>query len=499
MTSGAQVMEQLLRREVQSVSISRVSEDLPLSAPLRSFVRRAPVTCRVDTPVYETFKAMASERVGSVVAVDGDGRPRGILTLRDVLPRVVLPRRPLETPVSEVMSPDPISLPADAAAADAALLMAQHGVAHLCLVDDGRLVGVVSERDLFALQRVGMVHLTRSILNAPDLPSLARAAASIHALVDQMMAQGVTARPLVRIITTLNDHTARRAIDLELAESGDGLPAFTWLAFGSEGRKEQTLKTDQDNGMAFDAPPGAATEEARAALLPLAARINQALAQCGFPLCPGNVMAGNPQCCLSRVEWQRRFTDWIDQGSPEHLLNANIFFDFRPVFGDAARADELWDWIAAKTPHNARFLHQMTENALHNPPPLGLLRDFHVAFGGAHPHTLNLKLQGTAPFVDGARVFALRHAIRETNTQERLRAAAALGVLPADEADAWSESFALILLLRMRHHRRQAHQGLALDNHVDPNELNELDRRILKESFRQARKLQARLALDYAL
>jgi CBS domain-containing protein len=499
MREGNRAMERLLRRQVQSATLSQVSESLPLTAPLRAFVRRAPVTCTADTPLFEAFQAMNAERVGSIVVVDADHRPRGILTLRDVLPRVVLARRPLETPIAEVMTPRVVTIQSEAAAADAAMLMAQHAISHACIVEEGRLTGVVSERDLFALQRVGLVHLTRAILGAPNLPALAHAAANVHRLVDQMMAQGVAARPLVRIITSLNDHTAVRAIELVLAQNGPGLPDFTWLAFGSEGRREQTLKTDQDNGIVFDAPAGAAAEEARRVLLPVAEQINTALAECGFPLCQGNVMASNPQCCLGQAEWERRFTDWIDQGSPEHLLNAAIYFDFRPLYGDAARAVHLWEHIAGRTTRNERFLHQMTANALRNRPPLGLVADFQVSSGGEHPHTLNLKLQGTSPFVDGARILALRHGLPETNTQDRLRAVAALGGVPATEAEAWSESFAFILQLRMRLHRRQAHTGLELGNYLNPDDLNELDRRMLKEAFRQARKLQSRLALDYAL
>jgi CBS domain-containing protein len=499
MTGGTRAMEQSLRREMQSTSFTQVAGDLPLTAPLRSFIRRAPVTCRLDTPIFDAFQSMNAEHVGSVVVLDGAGRPQGILTLRDVLPRVIIPHRPLETPIAGVMSPHLITLGPDATAADAAILMAQRGVAHLCIVEDGQLTGVVSERDLFALQRVGMVHLTRAILAAPDVPALALAAESVHKLVDQMMAQGVAARPLVRIITTLNDHTAIRVIHLMLAQSAGGLPKFTWLAFGSEGRREQTLKTDQDNGIVFEAPAGASAEEARRALLPVASRINQALADVGFPLCIGNIMAGNPECCMSQSEWEGRFADWIDQGNPEQLLKANIFFDFRALTGDTAPAEALWDGITRRTTRNARFLHQLTANALQNRPPLGLMSDFQLASGGAHPHTLNLKLQGTSPFVDGARILALRHGLRETNTQDRLHAVAGLGAIPQDEAEMWSESFAFILLLRLRLNRRQAHEGLALGNHQDPNALNELDRRMLKEAFRQSRKLQSRLALDYAL
>jgi CBS domain-containing protein len=382
---------------------------------------------------------------------------------------------------------------------DAAVLMTRRGIAHLCVVENGLLVGVISERDLFALQRVGIVQLSRSLQTAPDVPALATAAAHVHVLADRMLAQGLSASPLIQIVTALNDHTARRAIELVLAQAGTGLPRFAWIAFGSEGRQEQTLKTDQDNGIVFEAAPGAATEAARAALLPLAERINAVLAQCGFPLCAGNIMASNPECCLSEAEWQRRFAAWIDQGNPESLLRASIFFDLRPLYGEAALADALREWLCRAVPENPRFLHQMTENALQNHPPLGLVGNLVLESGGDHPGTVNLKLHGTSPFVDGARIFALRQGLPETNTQARLLAAGNSGTVPAEEARSWSESFAFILLLRMRQQNMQAAKGLRPHNHVDPDALSDLERRILKEALRQARKLQRRLALDYAL
>jgi CBS domain-containing protein len=159
----------------------------------------------------------------------------------------------------------------------------------------------------------------------------------------------------------------------------------------------------------------------------------------------------------------------------------------------------LQRWVAERVAVNTTFLRQMAENALRNRPPLGLVRDFVVASGGEHPDTIDLKLNGTMPYVDGARLIALANRLAETSTLGRFRAAVKAGALREKEADAWCDAYAFIQLLRMRAHQLQANQGMALDNHVNPDNLNDLDRRILKETFRQARKLQTRLALDYQL
>ena len=494
-------LSSLLRMSLQETRnsvVSQIAEEVPLNSVLSSFIRKGPFSCVAETPLEEAFTTMTHENVGSIVVVEGE-RPVGILTLRDVLPRVVLPGRSLNTPVREVMTPNPLSLSPDDTAYEAALVMAERGVAHLCLVDQGKLVGVISERDLFSLQRIGLVQLTRSIVTASDVERLAKTAEQVAPLIDQMLAQGISVGHLIRIITTLNDHITRRAVMLCVEQEPPGLPEFTWLAFGSEGRREQTLRTDQDNGMLFLPPQGHSAEEVRMRLLPLARRINQALADCGFPLCTGNVMASNPECCLSLEEWQQRYGRWMAQGTPEHLLNASIYFDFRPLYGPLETPTQLWNWLAVRIPKNMRFLRQMAENAMRLRPPLGMWRDFEVSRGGAHPHTFDLKLQGITPFVDSARIMALANGIMETNTLNRLRRMAKMNLLTAPQVEAWCDAMEFIQLMRMRLHRGQALRGEPLDNHMNPDTLNELDRRLLKEVFRQGRRLQDRLALDYQL
>jgi CBS domain-containing protein len=210
-------------------------------------------------------------------------------------------------------------------------------------------------------------------------------------------------------------------------------------------------------------------------------------------------MASNPDCCLSVSEWEERFARWIDQGGPEDLLKASIFFDLRALYGSVEPAERLRAAILRRTAATPRFLRQLAQNALLNQPPLGLVRDFVVETEGAHANTVDLKLRGALPFVDGARLLALAHHIGETHTAARLRAAAKVGVVPAHEAEAWCDSYEFIQLLRLRRHQVLQAKSLPLDNRINPDELNDLDRRILKEAFRQARKLQSRLALDYHL
>jgi CBS domain-containing protein len=199
-------------------------------------------------------------------------------------------------------------------------------------------------------------------------------------------------------------------------------------------------------------------------------------------------------------EWRERFAHWMEQGTPDHLLKASIFFDLRPLWGDPAPAEALRDFVLQKASQNPRFRRQMAANALRAEPPLGLIQDFALSGTGERAGTIDLKTHGTTPFVDGARILALTSGVRETNTLARLRGCAARKAIRADEAAAWGDAYAFILLQRTRNlQAQQRADRQPVDNRLNPNDLNELDRRILKETFRQARKLQSRLKLDYQL
>jgi CBS domain-containing protein len=252
----------------------------------------------------------------------------------------------------------------------------------------------------------------RSIDGAADAAGLQRAAGEIQALVQGAVEQA-PAEPLTRLISTVNDRLTRRVIELTCAGTRVESVRWCWIALGSEGRQEQTLSSDQDNGIIFaDSGPDDALREM---LLPLAWRINEALASCGFPLCAGQIMASNPQWCLSLHEWRNRFANWIIEGEPQALLNATIFFDLRPLYGARDLAQALADWLAENASDNPRFLFQMTENALRRAVPLGVLRGFTVEKSGEFAGTIDLKLNaGHAVRRRGAH---LRPVVREPRQQ----------------------------------------------------------------------------------
>jgi CBS domain-containing protein len=470
-----------------------------LHSQLAALIKRKPITATPETTLREAVLMMSENRIGSIIVVEPEsGKPIGIFTLRDLLHRVAAKSCDLDQMVMSVMSDSGLlMLNWRSTVYQAALVMARHGVHHVIIVDaTGKLVGIVSQEDIYELQSGGSKAISGAIRGARDLDGLIAAAEDIRRLTQRMLAEGGAAEPLTQQISTLNDHLTVRLIELTKQEFELPKVKWAWLAFGSEGRFEQTLSTDQDNGLVFAAPKEEA-ETVRQAFLPFAAEVNKRLDACGFPLCKGNVMASNPELCLSLEEWHGRFGSWLRSTTPQALLNSTIYFDFRAIYGDESLVEELGDWLRRHVPEATLFLRFMAEDALRTSPPLGMIRDFTFDKNEKFPRTIDLKAFGTRMFVDVARILALANGIDETGTPQRLRAAAEKGKIGRDDVEAIIDGFFFLQQLRLRQQQTGTPMGLA--NRVDPTQLNELDRLVLKEALKQANKLQNRIRLDYRL
>lgn len=473
----------------------------PLSpyATLRQLVRGEPLWVPPSASVREALRRLDAAAADAIVVVDAQRRiPLGIVTLRDVLRRIAIEAGELDAPIAGVMTAGPICVPADTTLHQASVLMVRRGVRHLVLTDaDGSYRNVVSQADLYALPGARTGELVAAILAARDIAALAALAADIRSLASRMLVERVGAEAICQRISALNDLLTLQVIEL-IAERFE-LPyvPWCWLVFGSEGRLEQTLATDQDNGLIFAAQGAEEAERLRAAFLPFARAVNDALDACGFPLCKGGIMAGNAAWCLSLDEWRRSFGEWMARGEPQELLNSTIFFDFRPLYGQESLAGELREWLLARAPDYPIFLRALVGNTLDWESPLNWWQGFRYDKDKAHPHTIDLKMHGSRPFVDAARIYALAHGVPDTNTVERLRAAAAGIGMQTHETAALIDAFHHIQRLRLEH-QAGGDAGEA-PNRIDPDKLHELDRLILKESLKQARSLQQRLARSYAV
>ncbi len=483
------------QRSTRASFAAQALDEQSLESPLEQLQLKAPVMVSPDTPLLAALTSMHERRIGSVLVADGQGAALGILTRHDILARVTLARVDLHIPISQVMSKPVHTLSVAHTAHDAALLMSRHTVRHVPVTRDGRVVGLVSERDLFAMQRLSLKNVSSGLRAAASVEAMVPLAQDIRRFARSLLAQGVAARQLTQLISHLNDVLTQRLVALLASQAGLDMHQACWLAFGSEGRSEQTIATDQDNGLVFVSDDA---QSDRPRWLAFAHQVNTALAACGYPLCKGNVMASNPDCCLSQQEWTQRFANWMERGAPEDLLHASIYFDLRALHGNTGLVTPLGALVRERAATLPRFIKQMADNSLHNRPPLswlGGLETRDVAGRGM----VDLKHGGTAIFVDVARLYALAHGVSAHSTRERFEALGPLLHVPPQTSQAWVAAFEYLQMLRLQVQMQPAVADGGPDsaNMVELGSLNEIDQRMLKESLRVARRLQQKIELDY--
>lgn len=334
--------------------------------------------------------------------------------------------------------------------------------------------------------------LGEALLALDDVSKAPALATRQQALLRALPSCGLSGQLSCQWISQLNDRLTMRIVELVARSFRLPPTEWCWLAMGSEGRDEQTLLTDQDNGLVFVAAGAQEAQAMRARFLPFAQAVNEQLAACGFSLCPGQIMAGNPAWCLSVDEWREQFFAWVRCPDPTALLNATIFFDLRPLVGALSLGADLRREILRLTVDASAFIHLMSINALQVQPPLGFLGD--VAVDGEK--AVDLKKFGSRIFVDVARILSLAAGTPGVNTFVRLQeAGAAAGMQPREVAAAQS---ALSHLLRLRLSAQVKDEG-EISPVFRPENLHDMDRVILRESLHQARRLQQRLKLNYSL
>lgn len=486
---GSQTFAELSRHNTRTHFASQIIAEQPLETRLGELIRQPVLTCRPSASLREVLTLMHERRVGSTLVCSDAGQALGIFSRADILPKVVLGGPSLEEPIEHYMVQPVHTLTHEHTAADAAVLMGSKGIRHVPVTRDDVPVGMVSERDLFALQKLNIRHLGDVLRRATDTAALYAGAADIRRLARNLLAQGLSARPLTAMISGLNDALTERLLTLKAQEHRIDLARLCWLALGSEGRSEQTISTDQDNALIL---PDEVTPEQRAQILNFATEVNEVLDDCGYPLCKGGVMASNPACCLSLSQWRARFAQWIEHGAPQDLLNASIYFDFRPLAGDARLARTLREEVSRLAQGTPRFLKQLALNALGRRAPL----NWHGGIATDSDGCVDLKLQGTGIYVDVARLYALASGVADSNTRQRLEHIGPKLGLAATEFQSWISGFEFLQMLRLQ---KQLRSDLPLEqaNRVRVEDLNDIDRRVLKEALREARSMLSRMQLDY--
>ncbi len=460
------------------------------------------LTCPADTTLREAVKQMTHRQVGAIVIQDDQDVPIGILTDRDLRSKVLAEEISLDKQISVAMSRPVRTISPEAYTFDALVEMSRYGIRYLPVTEGGPLKGIISDHDIKMETGSSPVGVVEDIQKSQSLEELLGTRKKIDNVRQMVLRQSSSIRKAVELITELNDRVTLKYLELieqEMQDEGHGRPPvrYSWMALGSEGRREQTLRTDQDNALVFETVPVENREMVQQWFLSFSQRVVNGLARYGFPLCPGEIMASNPNWCLTEQEWQRTFLNWVNNPTPETLRMASIFFDFRELHSATPFLAELRTLLHRAIRKKPLFLRFLTKNSLYNRPPLGLLRRFVVEKSGEHKNKLDLKLRGLTPVVDAARILSLELNIRATNTLDRLQEIHERKFLGDDLYADLSEAYGFISYLRISHHLDAKSSGREPDNFIAPDALNTLQRKMLKESFLVIHKLQEMLEFHY--
>lgn len=490
--SDYSILAEYFDSQLQS-RLSQATQAPPVATRLRELLQRRPVMVDQFSSIRESARKMSDENVSSVLVMTGD-ELCGIVTDKDLRHRVLAAGLDSSRPIQQVMTANPMCLPAAAGVDQALLLMMRENYHHLPVVEDGKPLGLVTAGDILRAQSEHPLRVVRDIHKKSSVPELLQLSRRLPALFERMVNLGREVEQIGRMVTLITDAFTLRLIHLAEKKFGSPPMAFAWLAFGSQGREEQTARTDQDNGLVLAAEPNEVENEYFAHLSEF---VCGGLDQLGYEFCPGEVMAQNPAWRVSLDAWKRHFDRWIDEPDPKSVMHSSIFFDIRCVHGDRSLVTELQSHAMSRAKENRIFRRFMAGNALNHRPPLGFFRRFVQEHDGSQSEGLNLKHRGIVPITDLVRMRALEAGISEANTFTRIEKAAEAGLMNESDARSLRDALVLIGRIRLTHQSAQMAAGEKPGHFVPPEELSPLTRRNLKAAFMVVLEAQDALALRY--
>ena len=498
------VSKDLSRKErIEKESINLMNElqssILMMNLPVSSFVKEH-ITCDMDMPVQEAASMMRRKDQNAIIVTkDTSQHPVGIVTDCDLRNRVVANEFDISKPVFEIMSSPLLRIPDEALLYEAVLQIKEKSISHLVVEDRaGRIIGIFSNEDLLEVQRNSISYLIREVSTAETIESIKKIHNKIPVLVKILLESGSRVRNITYLISTVTDAITHRLVEFAIEEMGEPPAEFAFLALGSEGRREQTLVTDQDNAIVFDDVPNEKFAEVNRYFLYFGKKINLWLDKIGYQYCQGEVMAGNPQWCQPISRWKKYFSDWINQKSQDGLLGVAVFFDFRIVYGPEKYADELRRHINKIIDGKETFFSLLaSEVSKYNIPADIFKGNGHDNTPGI-PEAFNIK-NAISPLVDFIRVYSIQHHMGESNSLLRLEKMLRMNIIPEDEYHEIENIYSRMMEIRFRSHVNAILDNKSPDNMVTREELTGIEQTMIRKTFSEIIRYQQKILYDFTI
>jgi len=456
------------------------------------------ITVGKHATIQESARIMAANKISSLIIVNKKNLPVGIVTDRDLREKVVAQGRDVSGHITDIMTSPLIQLDTRAFCYEAVLKMMKNNIHHIIVMKDDLLKGILTNHDLMILQGTSPLSVVRDIESQQTVEGLIPESKNINKVISLLLKEGARASNITGIITEINDRLLKKLLEITERQFGPPPLPYCWIVFGSEGRKEQTYKTDQDNALIYaDPKTEEESEAAKQYFAEFSFFVKDSLVRCGFPLCHGDYMASNLKWRQPLEVWKNYFSQWIYTPTHEAILASCILFDFRPVHGDFILTTRLREHLLQRLKNQDMFLKLMAQLTIKLRPPIGFFKSFIVEKSGEHKNKLNLKFTCLAPLVNIVRLFSLENEIKETSTIERLHALKGKHNIADEFGEELEHAFEFLTMLRIQQQHAQIEAAVEPDNFINPNEISNFERKVFKESCQLISKIQDAINKKY--
>jgi CBS domain-containing protein len=447
--------------------------------PISDIINGHLFTVTPETPLQQCATYMSEKRISSVLVLQ-DNKLIGIVTDRDIRSRAVAQGLDLNAHVCVIMTEHPNTIEQEQTLFDATLAMTQQGIHHLPVMNNKILTGIISASDLMRAKQDDPVYLVQHISRQTELAPLIEITKSLPSLLVQWVHAGIRAHHVSHIFTAISDAITQKLIHFGEQKFGPAPVPYCWLGFGSQGRAEQLLGADQDNGLIID---NSLQPKDKIWFENLATYVCDGLDACGYDYCLGKVMATTDEWRQPLHEWQVTVDRWTRSPTDDAVMRVSIFFDLRCIYGDQSLCEKLQNYMLEKTSSNSIFLAALTQNAISNVPPLGIFRRFVVEQNGEHEDQVNVKKRGIIPIIDIVRLHALAHNVTAVNTLERLQALVKCKAMSIVDSRNLQDALHVVMQARIESQAQQIIQGKPPNHYLNPDNMSKLLRKQLKDAF----------------
>jgi PAS domain S-box-containing protein len=487
-----------IKEEKQNKLLSEIqTATLYLNRPIKDFDLSKANYCLDTTSIFEAVNLLNEYNTNILLIKDSNENNLGIVTDYDIRKKSITRHFKLDDAVKKIMSAPIITISDSSLLFEAGLLMEKNKISHIFIINtENKIIGVMNRKDISAFQKYLPANLQWKIENAKSPEYIIEQNSIFPYLNATLINSGAKAEYINRYMTLNTDLILNKLIEFAIKELGPPPVKFVFLIFGSEGRHEQTLKTDQDNAILYQDVSDDQEKVVNAYFLKLSNKVCNWLDQAGYSFCEGNNMAKNPKWCQPLSIWKNYFSTWIDKANAKSLLKTNIFFDFRKAYGDDSLVTQLRSHLYKKTNKSPRFFQLLARNVLSLSPPIGFFGNFVLETKGKQRKAIDIKSAMT-PIVDYARIYAIKHNIKATNTIERLNHLYELGILISQNHNEMVQAYSYLMQMRLRNQADAITKNIKPNNYISPRDLTYIKQKLLKEIFSQIKNFQTKLSYDF--